>query len=95
MSGIEKMRSVILFIACSLDGYIVGKNDEIDWLFSDQDYGYTAFMETVDAIVRGHGVDRPDTGPPSLRLVVAGRFSEVVGDRKRDFPRCRCADEDL
>ena len=47
------MSKVVLFIACSLDGYIAGANDEIDWLFADQDYGYSKFLETVEAILRG------------------------------------------
>ena len=47
------MRKVVLFIACSLDGYIAGANDEIDWLFADQDYGYSKFLETVKTILMG------------------------------------------
>jgi dihydrofolate reductase len=47
------MRKVVLYIACSLDGYIAGVNDEIDWLFADQDYGYSKFLDTVDTILMG------------------------------------------
>ncbi len=47
------MRKVVLFIACSLDSYIAGVNDEIDWLFADQDYGYSKFLETVETILMG------------------------------------------
>lgn len=47
------MRPVVCFIATSLDGYIAGPAGEIDWLFTDQDYGYTPFFETVDAVVMG------------------------------------------
>ncbi len=32
------MRKIILFIASSLDGYIAGKNGEIDCLFSEVNY---------------------------------------------------------
>lgn len=46
-------RKVILFIACSLDGYIAGPNHEIDWLFTDHDYGYTPFFSGVDTVVMG------------------------------------------
>ena len=35
-----KDRKIVLFIACSLDGYIAGKDDDISWLFDDDDYGY-------------------------------------------------------
>jgi len=47
------MRHVILYIATSLDGYIAGPSGEIDWLFSDQDYGYTEFFAGVDTVVMG------------------------------------------
>ncbi len=49
----NNMRKVILYIASSLDGYIAGKSGEIDWLFSDQDYGYTEFFANVDTVLMG------------------------------------------
>lgn len=47
------MRPLVCYIATSLDGYIAGPNGEIDWLFTDQDYGYTAFFAGVDSVVMG------------------------------------------
>lgn len=47
------MRKIILFIASSLDGYIARKSGEIDWLFTDQDYGYTEFYAQVDTLIMG------------------------------------------
>ena len=47
------MRKVILFIATSLDGYIASKNGDVDWLFTDNDYGTTAFIKTIDTILMG------------------------------------------
>lgn len=47
------MSQLVLFIAASLDGLIVGPNGEIDWLFTDQDYGYTPFIKGVDRLIMG------------------------------------------
>ncbi len=51
--GITIMRKVILFIASSLDGFIAGKNGEIDWLFTDRDYGYAGFFKTIGVVIMG------------------------------------------
>lgn len=49
------MTKVILDLAMSLDGYIAGTHDEIDWLanFDPADYGFPEFILTVGAIVMG------------------------------------------
>ncbi|KAB8144901.1 dihydrofolate reductase [Chloroflexia bacterium SDU3-3] len=50
-----------VYIATSLDGFIARPDGDIDWLeqasaaASESDYGYQAFMDTVDAIVMGRG----------------------------------------
>ncbi len=48
-------RKLILYIACSLDGYIAAKNDNIDFLNSvaieGEDYGYGEFIDTVDTLI--------------------------------------------
>jgi dihydrofolate reductase len=48
------MRKVKLYIATSLDSYIAGPNGEIDWLFTEGEFGFEAFMETVDATLMGN-----------------------------------------
>lgn len=47
------MRKVILNLAVSLDGYIAGPNGEYDWCLTDNDYGMTDFLSSVDAILMG------------------------------------------
>jgi dihydrofolate reductase len=46
-------KKIILFIASSLDGFIAKKNGDVSWLFTDQDYGFTKFMHSVDSAVMG------------------------------------------
>ena len=47
------MKKVKLFIATSLDGFIARENGDIDWLYTDQDYGYTEFLNTIDTVLMG------------------------------------------
>jgi len=46
---------VRVFIACSLDGFIAGPDDDLSWLPSGdgQDFGYAAFMADVGALLMG------------------------------------------
>lgn len=48
----------IVYIATSLDGYIARKDGNIDWLMEspnpdNSDYGFSAFMDRIDAILMG------------------------------------------
>lgn len=49
--------SAILYIACSLDGYIAGENEDLSFLDSvskvGEDYGYAVFLDTIDTIIMG------------------------------------------
>ena len=47
------MRKIRLFIASSLDGYIARTSGDVDWLFTDQDYGYTEFFNQIDTVLIG------------------------------------------
>ena len=51
------MRTVSLFIATSLDGYIAKPNDDLSFLKlvekEGEDYGYAAFTATVDTLIVG------------------------------------------
>lgn len=50
-------RKLILYIAISLDGYIAGKNESLDFLSivekEGEDYGYAEFIASVDTIILG------------------------------------------
>lgn len=50
-------RQLVLYIAMSLDGYIAGENDNIDFLSSvdtpGEDFGYFDFYHTVDTVIWG------------------------------------------
>ena len=51
------MRTLSLFIATSLDGYIAKPNDDLSFLKSvekeGEDYGYAEFTSTIDTIIVG------------------------------------------
>ena len=78
------MRRVILSVAMSIDGYIAGPEEEIDWLFTDQDYGMAEFFRTIDTaligrktfdFMRGMG----EAGYKGLRNVVFSRSPAPSG----------------
>ncbi|MFB8787594.1 MAG: dihydrofolate reductase family protein [Potamolinea sp.] len=48
------MRKIRLFIASSLDGYIARTSGEVDWLFTDSDYGYAEFFSQIDTLIMGN-----------------------------------------
>lgn len=51
------MRTVTIYIATSLDGYIAKPNDDLSFLKivekEGEDYGYAKFIETIDTIIIG------------------------------------------
>ncbi len=53
----KNKRKLILYISCSLDGYIAKPNDDLSFLSmveqEGQDYGYADFIKTVDTVIVG------------------------------------------
>ena len=51
------MRKLILYISCSLDGYIAKPGDNLDFLSlvqkEGEDYGYKEFVTSVDTVILG------------------------------------------
>ncbi len=51
------MRKIILYIACSADGYIARPDGAVDWLDAysagGEDYGYAEFLAGVDTVILG------------------------------------------
>ncbi len=79
-----------VFIATSLDGYIATSDHGLDWLESlpnpdGNDYGYAAFMETIDAVVMGRGTFEVIEGfrpwpYPGPVLVASSSLTDVPED---------------
>lgn len=40
-------------MAITLDGFIAGPDGEFDWCFTDNDYGMTEFLESIDSLLMG------------------------------------------
>lgn len=53
MSNNVKHRRIILDLAITLDGFIEGKNGEVDWCIMDNDMGFSDFLNDIDTIFYG------------------------------------------
>ncbi|MEJ8777196.1 dihydrofolate reductase family protein [Pseudogracilibacillus sp. ICA-222130] len=53
MTNITKQRRVILDLAVTLDGFIEGKNGEVDWCIMDSEMGFIHFLNQIDTILYG------------------------------------------
>ena len=53
MSNPVRQRRVISDLAVTLDGFIEGKNGEVDWCIMDAEMGFTDFLSQIDTILYG------------------------------------------
>ncbi|MGF7015161.1 dihydrofolate reductase family protein [Ornithinibacillus bavariensis] len=53
MSNILNTRKIILDLAVTLDGFIEGKNGEVDWCIMDPEMGFINFLNQIDTILYG------------------------------------------
>ena len=53
MSNNVKQRRIILDLAVTLDGFIEGKNGEVDWCIMDPEMEFINFLNQIDTILYG------------------------------------------
>ena len=53
MSNVVGTRKIILDLAVSLDGFIEGRNGEVDWCIMDPEMEFTNFLDQIDTILYG------------------------------------------
>lgn len=87
--------TVILFIAASLDGYIAGPDDDLSWLFTDADFGFSDFYDGVDTLVMGRGTyevvrSYVEWPYPGKRVIVVSRTDDYEVDT--DLTELYCDD---
>ncbi|HEY0319459.1 MAG TPA: dihydrofolate reductase family protein [Pyrinomonadaceae bacterium] len=69
------MRKIRYQVACSLDGYIAGHNDEYDWIVADPDIDFEALYDQFDTLLMGRrtfGVAGAEL-PPGMKTFVFSR----------------------
>src|SRR3954471_16914636 len=53
MSNEVRSRKIILDLAVTLDGFIEGKDGEVDWCIMDPEMGFINFLNQIDTILYG------------------------------------------
>ncbi|HYE80232.1 MAG TPA: dihydrofolate reductase family protein [bacterium] len=53
LSVIRAMRSLVYFVATSLDGFVARPDGSIDWLFTEGEYGFAEWLASVDTVLQG------------------------------------------
>ena len=86
---------IVLYTACTLDGYIARPDGNLDWLFSipsTEDHGYTDLIASTSCIIMGRKTysdllglitDWPYTGTPTYVMTSEGSFMPSTPDTYR------------
>lgn len=90
-------KKIILDLAVSLDGFIEGKNGEIDWCIMDEDMNFDGFLSSIDTIFYGrvsydgwgNYVPESDTNEAGKKLwnAVHSKKKYVFSSQKREDER--------
>lgn len=77
-------RKVILDLAVTLDGFIEGKNGEIDWCIMDEEMGFNDFLNQIDTIFYGRkSYDLWGEYTPELEDADAQKEMESIHAKKK------------
>lgn len=78
------MRKIRYQVACSLDGYIAGPNDEHDWIVMDPDIDFQAMLSQYDTVLMGRRTFELFGGGGGSQGMKAFVFSRTL--RQQDYP---------
>lgn len=68
------MRRIRYQVACSLDGFIAGPNDEFDWIPMDPDIDFGEIQEQFDTLLMGRRTyEAVQEGFPGMKTIVISR----------------------
>lgn len=85
MNNLERPQ-LLVYIACSIDGYIAREDGGLDWLDRvggfDEDYGFKQFLDSVDALIIGRktyevATTVPDPYPGKRVVVLSNGLDSV------------------
>lgn len=77
-------RKVLLDLAVSLDGFIEGKNGEIDWCIMDEEMGFNDFLNQIDTIFYGRkSYDLWGESTPDIEDVDLQKQMESIHTKKK------------
>lgn len=84
------MRKIVLFVATSIDGFIAGKDGNTDWLFTEGDFGYHEFYNSIDTTIMGYNTyfyirHFPEFPYPDKKNYVFSRKKRIPDENPVEF----------